>query len=137
MKKKFQKFGKISFVLGFISLVIMVAFTFIDRNDEIEMPGIVLLFCMIGIFLLLLCIVISAIITIVDGIREKNWALLKKIAVQFVVFMVLYSGASYFIESYSGDIGELILRSALISIGIEGVEYIFESPKEKDEIHFW
>lgn len=130
MKKKFQKFGKLSFVLGFVSLVIMVAFTFIDRNDEIEMPGIVLLFCMLGIFLLLLCVVISAIITIVDGIREKNWALLKKIVVQFVVFMVLYSGASYFIESYSGDIGELIIRSALISIGIEGVEYIFESPKE-------
>ena len=136
MKKKIQKFGKISFILGFISLMIMVAFAFIDRNDEIEMPGIVLVFCMIGIFLLLLCVVISAIITIVDGIREKNWALLKKIAVQFVVFMVLYSGASYFIESYRGDIGELILRSALISIGIAGVEYIFESPKEKDDIHF-
>ena len=136
MKKKFKKIGKLSFVLGFISLATMVMFTFIDRDGEIEMPGFVLLFCMLCIFLLLLCIVISATIAIVEGIREKNRGLLKKIVVQFVVFMILYSGVSYFIESYNGNIGELILRSALISIGIVGVEYIFETSKEESELHF-
>lgn len=136
MKKKFRKFGEIAFVIGFIALAIMVAFPFIDTDGEIEMPGIVLLFCMLGNLLLLLSVLISAIIAIVEGIREKNLGLLKKIVVQFVVFMVLYTGASFFIESYSGNIGELILRSALISIGIVGVEYIFETPKEEDELHF-
>jgi hypothetical protein len=145
LKKIFHKINKIVFVVGMISLLVLVLIVMNSSSEVIDgVWGTLGVICLLNTFLFLLFVVISAILVVVEGLKTDKVALFKKYRDNVIWMTIVYTVPTVmdcFYEAAlpeSFELGNMVLRILLTALAIMGGEYMIadHSKEDEDELHF-
>ncbi len=146
MKKIFNKFSKIIFVLGIIALITMVLIV-ANTVDDATIDGIIattMCICLVIIFVFCMFAVVSAILAIIEGLKKDKVAFLKKIfsnVIWITIAHIVPYVLDYFYEytvPVRIEIGRIVFRVFITAFAIIGGEYMLadHSKEDNDGLHF-
>ena len=145
MKKIFNKFSKIIFVLGIIALITMVLI--VANTADATIDGILataMLICLVIIFVFCMFAVVSVILAIIEGLKKDKVAFLKKIFLD-VIWITIAHIVPYILDYFYEytvpvrfEIGRIVLRVFITTFAIIGGEYMLadHSKEDNDGLHF-
>lgn len=127
IKNIFKRIGKISVVLFFVAVAIMLCFVFGTQNEEI--PLLLGSFFSLSMVMFLICIIAAWVLDLIEGMRINKASYFKEYVMQIIVFFIVCIVMDYFVDKIDGNWIGCLVRSAGMVCGIRAIEYIWSKEK--------
>lgn len=125
IKSLFIKVCKISLLLFFIALAILVGFAVFTDESEFTLPTIVMIYFLASTIACVLCIVIAWILDLIESVRRDIFTCLMGYLVVIVMFWGVLVAVDYFWNDAGVDLAGSLVKAALSVCAIKAGNYIF------------